>query len=272
MKSSARVAIFACLTIGAWGLSTVFWPVGEVEMATEAEIENEERASVAPPSQARRQPSSNQEPVPAAVPAAASVKPSSRVAGAHARLRGFQTCLQTQDCEYSHADPRSYDFALHREWRDFLRALRSEVGRDAATDREIAAIARESMLATDGHVQEAALSLMAGLPADSKNMEAVVRGLEVNDADPLILRQAGSELKRYLGSSDESRIHEFLEKTLRSGAHFTAEQAGIMVKEFLSHSSVQRYRQLLREIPNDSVKARNLRAALSDYDLRQTGG
>lgn len=262
MKSSLGTAIVACAAVGIWAL-TDFKTAGSV--AEETEGPSAVSASSRLPASEPVVPSVSKtkaEPLPA----------KERWSVARARLLGFRECLQTQACEYPQHDPRSYEFAVHREWKELLKSLRAQLGRDPAFDREVGDLARESMLASDGHVQEEALRLMAALPPDPRNLEAVVRGLEINDADPLILRQAGEEMKRHLGGEAEERIHAYLEKTLRSGAHFTAEQAGILVRDLLRASSVERYRRVLREIPSGTTKARHLRAALSEYDARVSGG
>lgn len=273
MRSGRSTAVLACVAVGVWAVS--------MQIKSEPDESSQEVNVTLSPSRSpsARGPAS-EEATPKRVVASESpneAEPSSAnspqpLSGAWARLKGFQECVRTQACDYAQDDPKSYDFAVHREWTDFLRSLKGEVGRDSRTDAVLAELARESMNAHDGHVQEAALELLAALPEDPRNLEAVVRGLEVNDSDPLILSQASAEMKRYLGTPAEELVHGFLERTLRSGAHFTAEQAGVVAKEFIHEASIERYRRLLQEIPPETAKARNLRAAVSDFELRRSGG
>lgn len=188
------------------------------------------------------------------------------------KLDMLAACLQSQSCNYPQTDPHSYAFAVNHDWQEVLKSLAAYTASHPEEHEKITALARESMLNPDGHVQEAALDLFAKMPTDPKNLNVILTGLSDNSADPLIFQQASAELQRYSGGSEDAKVQGFLEQSLVSGAQYVSEQAAIVARNFITAKNVENYRQILKSLPDGSAKARNLRSSLDDYEQHLSGG
>ncbi|MBX2987274.1 MAG: hypothetical protein KF802_05190 [Bdellovibrionaceae bacterium] len=205
-------------------------------------------------------------------PAAAAGAASSSTLEKMREVRRLLACYESESCDYPQTDSRSYGFVLGQDMQLALRALKGVAAHEPQQKQALGEIAREAMTNPDGHVQEAALELLRELPADHANLQAVLEGLQINPADPLILDQASRELSRYLGQPEEARVHDFMASTMKQGAHFTAQQAAQSVKQFLNPNSTGLYRRVLEELPPGSLTARTLKSVLDDYEARLSGG
>lgn len=239
---------------------------------------SENETSPFPPLKSNRQPASSgakgSAPNPAPSSAAPGLAPVQSVTAMNPmqELRRLKECLQSESCQYPQIDPQSYALGVGQDLKSVLKSLATLVAADPSMEKEAGKAARELMKSYDGHIQEGALAVFAVLPPSSENLQAIVEGLKVNAADPLILEQAGKELSRYVNSPAEPLVHQFFTETLSQGALFTSQKAGVVVKEVLTPQSASQYRQVLKSMRPDSTAARNLRSTLDEYDRQRSGG
>lgn len=217
------------------------------------------------PQEAARTPASS--PSPSAPP----VKAAPPKAGMLQALRETKDCLESENCNFPQTDPRSYSFAVGRRIAEQLSEFGAAYADDPALENEAAEAAREFMLMPDGFVQEQAMLLMGQLPPSSANVDAMISGLE-NSPDPLLVEQAMKEWERYLGTSDEARIQEFLANFIAHGGQFSSEKASELILGFLNERSLPTFEEKLASMIPESTPARYLRAALDQYKLQHQGG
>ena len=187
------------------------------------------------------------------------------------RLEATRACIERSDCNYPNTDPRSYEFAVGRDLAAQARELRETLGNDPAYQEQLELAAHDLMQVDDGFVQEEAIKIFSGLPARTENLQAMIAGLQ-NTPDPTLVAQAMEEWKRYLGTRDEPLVQEALAQIVARGAQFSAEQASEDVGEFLNERTVQGFRDALAAMVPSSTAAKNLRAALEQYERRVMGG
>lgn len=210
---------------------------------------------------------------PAAGPKAAPTKPavSAPQGGQLRALRETKACLETENCDFPQADPRSYSFAVGRRIAEQLSELGAAYANDSSLEQEATEAAREFMLMPDGFVQEQAMLLMGQLPPSSANVDAMLEGL-AHSPDPLLVEQAMKEWERYLGTADEARIQDFLAEFIAHGGQFSSEKASELILGFLNERSLPTFEEKLASMVPESTPARYLRAALDQYRLQHQGG
>lgn len=186
------------------------------------------------------------------------------------QIESTQKCYESNDCDFPNSDPRAYELAVGKRLAELLKNFRETFKNDPSARTELETIGREYMGSYDGFVQEEALKILALFPPSRSNMESIVDGLN-NTPDPLIVEQAMNEMKRYLGSQDEALVLDFLTKLLSNGAQFSSEKASELILPFINEKSFPLFQKTLADMPQDSIAAKNLKAAIDEY-LRLRSG
>lgn len=182
------------------------------------------------------------------------------------KIAKIELCFESQNCNYPQTDPRSYELAVSQ---DIAAQLREFKKRFLGT-KEYELLARKYIKSADGFSQEAALEMLAMLPPTPENLAAMTEGLN-GTPDATLMRQALSQLKRYLGTPMENQVHEFLRTTITTGAHFSSEVASEGIFPFINNQSYPLYRQAIQTLPAGSTALRNLSSALKEYSRLRTG-
>jgi hypothetical protein len=180
-------------------------------------------------------------------------------------------CYESNDCEYAETDPRSYSFAVAKDISGKLELFLEDFRSNPALAEDAEEFANEAIMIPDGYVQSKALEIYALLPPSSANLQKALMGLE-NTPNPILIEQAMKDWKRYLGTSEEERIQEFLAKFIAYGAQFSSEKASEEILSFLNDRSEPLFRDALSKMQPESTPAKNLRAALEQFHLKQSGG
>lgn len=183
----------------------------------------------------------------------------------------FHRCLEDEDCEYVKSDPRSYSFAVYRAAANEIRKFHSFAQLGESDKTQMAELMRNWMISEDGFVQSAVLDQLANLPTSPENFGAIVEGLKNNYADPLIMEKGLQELRRYLGTAQESQMISFVSETLRSGPQFSSEQAASSVRGLLTRENWHSFEQVYKSLKMGAVK-QSLGQSLENYTQAVTGG
>lgn len=186
-------------------------------------------------------------------------------------IRATKECYESQSCDYPQTDPRSYSFALGRHLAAQLGSLSAALDANPSLAEEAGEVAREMMLVDDGFVQEAAMRILAKLPASAESAGAMIEGLRLT-SDPLLVEQAMKEWERYLGTAEEAKIQEFLAEFIAHGGQFSAEKASELILSFLNERSLPLFEEKLASMVPESTAASHLRAALDQFRKQQAGG
>jgi hypothetical protein len=186
-----------------------------------------------------------------------------------AQLQAEKICYRSESCHFPKTDPKSYRFALGRKIAEDLGAFQKNFAHE--NPEEARSLALEFSSNDDGFVQEASLKILNELPPTAESLKAVTQ-VVTTTTDPSIVPQALGELKRYVGTAQESQVHEALGTLLSTGGLLASQQASQGLLPFINATSVGYYQKILQTLPPGSEAARNLKISLQEYQRRSTGG
>lgn len=184
----------------------------------------------------------------------------------YSEILGLKNCYQTQNCNLDQSDPRAYDFAVGRKIAEKLR----EAHQNHKSDPRLEKLAREFIKSEDGFVQEAALDILKDFPILSENLESVVQGIQ-ESTNPLIVELSLPYLEQFLGSQSEPQVHKALNEML-TGAHLVSQSVSENILRFINPRSYPFYMQKLYQMNPQSKAYQNLKSALKEFELHQSGG
>ncbi|TCS35737.1 hypothetical protein EDC30_10936 [Paucimonas lemoignei] len=188
------------------------------------------------------------------------------------RLQALAQCeQQPQQCDLDDSDPRASHFDLGRRVATELNNLAVLARAGALGEVDGGSIARRYMQNEDGHIQEAALSLISALPANSANVDPILSALQQGH-DAQIYSQAMRELVRYPDEGSRSRVENTLIETLQTGGHFAGQVVAEEILPFINSGNLARFQELAGQLPPGSAKRRLLEGTLSEFVQRQSGG
>jgi hypothetical protein len=186
-------------------------------------------------------------------------------------IHAANECYASEICDFPNTDPKSYELSVGQNLKNLLSEYRNKFGRDPRNRAETESLAREFIRSGDEYVQETSLQMFSDSPPSAVNLQVLTEALK-GTSDPLLVDQAMNELKRYLGTSEEHQVHEFLGELLGQGGVFSSEKAAQKILLFINPQSFSTYDNLARSLPSTSKVASDLRTALDEYRRLQTGG
>lgn len=186
------------------------------------------------------------------------------------KIASLEECLKITTCDFPQTDPRSYEIAVTQELLKQVSQYRLESKDDPSQHDELMRLGISLIHSHDGYLQAEALNLFASLPPSAESLEAITEGLH-NAPDPLVMEQSLAELKRYLGSDLEPKVHRFLTEAISSGAHFSSQAVAKNILPFITEKSLITYTQTLEKMPKDSRAASTLDWALREYRRLSSG-
>ncbi len=181
-------------------------------------------------------------------------------------IKTLLACYESEACDFPKTDPRIYGIAVGKALAKKLKNLRVE-----NSDPGLETIARELVQVDDGFVQEEAIKTLALFPPSPENVRAMLQGLRYT-TDPLLIEQAMKEWERYIGQPEEAAIQDFLAEFIAHGGQFSAEKASQLIFRFLNARTFSTFRAALNGMVPESTSAKNLKAALEEYERVQSGG
>lgn len=187
------------------------------------------------------------------------------------KIDNLKNCYVTQDCDFPNNDPREYDIALGKALQQEILAELARA-RSSATERDLlAAQARELLKGTDDKfVHSACLEVLSSQEPSIENMDAVAEGLS-GTADPMLMDQAMSLLKTYIGTPFENPAQAFLAQTIQSGAHFAGEKTAENIMPFINDRSLSYYENALKNMASGTSAKHRLESALKEYKRLNSG-
>lgn len=198
------------------------------------------------------------------------VPPTIDAEGFLARLSKLNTCY-VQDCDYPRSDSRSYEFALGQDIQDTLFLFADHARSENLERQEIAEVGLQFLASTDGHVQEAALDLLATQPPGPEILDAILEHV-VEGYDAELIGQALVELERYTSRADRAKIDETLARTLMTGAPFVAREISLRIAPFLDTVSYEFFQDIASRLPPESSPRLLLESSLADFQRRNSEG
>ncbi len=182
-----------------------------------------------------------------------------------------KACYASTDCPFPQQDPRAYEHAVGQALAKQLREIRDRFKSTPEAQIELEKLGREFFENQDGFVQSEALAMLADLPPSSENLAAITTAME-NSPDPLLVEKSMTELKRYLGTAQESQVHQSLTQVMSAGSHFASQSVAKALIPFINSNSYSAYSKAAATLPPDTTTAKLLKSALDEYQMQQTGG
>lgn len=176
-------------------------------------------------------------------------------------LLALRDCHAQDRCGFPQPDSRAAHFAAVQAMAVRLRAL---AGRPEAP-----AIALELLGVPDGHVQSAALALIAAAPPQGDHAAAVVAMLRDNH-DAVLLREALPLLARWRRQGLSQGQDDMLYELLHTGAHQIGLALSAELLPFLTPQNLARYQQLHTSLP-EGRKREQLGQQIHEFLRLQSG-
>ncbi len=180
-----------------------------------------------------------------------------------ARLEETQACYEG-NCDYPRTDARSYEFAVGQALKTQLLEMVATVQSQRIVDPQVAELARLHLDNEDGHVQEAALALLATQPTSAENLEQILKKV-IEGYDSELIGQAMRELERYTEAEDRFKIATALGDAMATGSPFVAKEVSTRIAPFVYPSSAPIFREVIARLPDISVVRATLEARLAGY-------
>lgn len=187
------------------------------------------------------------------------------------QLRFLNSCYTGIDCGYQDHDPRQVDYQIGQEISDELRNLLSQWKNSEITETELEQAALDSLNNPDGHVQQAALDLLAQLPPSAKHFDAIIE-ITTENYDAMIVEQIMDELYRYIPQGYSAQIDQTFTDLITTGSPNAAQTVTQNIVPFLNNENIASYKDTLATLPANSKKAKQLKAAIEEFELQQSGG
>lgn len=187
-----------------------------------------------------------------------------RLEGFSAALEELGSCYDRQNCNFPRTDEKSYDFAVGQAMRGELFGMAEWVEAHHIRDGAVSVIANAYLAVEDGHVQEAALALLATQPTSSESLEILLSKV-IAGHDAQLIKQALRELERYEDFDDRRKIAVALADAMVTGSPFVAKEISASFNSFLDAGSVRIFEDAAYRLPAKSVVRANVAAALKEF-------
>lgn len=180
-----------------------------------------------------------------------------------AELRRLRDCHASSTCGFAQPDPRAAHFAAVQAMKTRLQQL---AGRH---DEATLQLAVEFLQVADGHVQSAALALLAAQAPRADHSAAVIAMLAGNH-DAVLLQQALPLLARWRAAGLTQGLDDTLIALLHTGSHQVGLALSSELLPLLNREALPRYQALLAQLP-EGRKREQLAAALTEFQRLQHG-
>jgi hypothetical protein len=176
------------------------------------------------------------------------------------KLEDLQSCYE-RECPFPAADSRGYYFAVGQALKSELLSLAEEARAGKPLDPQVVAAARSQLDTEDGHVQAAALRVLATQAPAPESRDAILQFV-IGGYDAEVIPDALAQLARYTSPEDQAQIAPALANAMATGSPFVAKAVAAGVAPFVSEETAGAYREALTAIPEGSVVKEQLQAAL----------
>jgi len=183
-------------------------------------------------------------------------------------IERLEACYESEACDFPKDESLAYHFGVSHA---LAAAILEFAEKNPGAEKELGELARRQMQNSEPWVQAAALKVLGRIPPSAENARAISEGLR-NTPDALLVENAVRELERYLGTPWESEAQRIVGEIAAQGAHFSSQQAALMILPFINAQSEREFRALLTGMEAGSTAASHLRSALEEYRRQSTGG
>lgn len=203
---------------------------------------------------------------PASSPAQLPALPAAKASPAQLvnRITELSSCYGNENCAYPKTDARSYEFALGQDMKGAILALAEEAKSHDLRSDDLARLGRHQLANADGHVQEAALALLATQNPSDDTLNAVLEHV-IGGYDAQLMQAAFAELRRYDSDAQHERIAAALSNAMVSGSPFVAKEVAASIRPFLYPRSIALYEEAMGSLMSGSAIRADLGKSLAAF-------
>lgn len=187
-------------------------------------------------------------------------------------INNLKDCYEQPDaCGYPDDDPRMQSYLIGQDYKAALQNVAVLAQAGDLSFQQAADFAVNALTVLDGHVQFAALEVIEQLDEDPQFIFPIL-DMVIDSHDAKVTEMALTVLSKQPTAGYETQIDETLSATMTNGAPFVSEQVAKSILPFLSEQNIDRYVDLLLEIPSETATHRMLDVMVEEYALMQMGG
>jgi hypothetical protein len=176
-----------------------------------------------------------------------------------------------KDCGKTTQDPRTDYYNLGQELKQKLNLFVSYVIQNKLQDASIQNLGIKFLAHSDGHVQEAALDLLATQATSPESLEAILQNI-IKGIDAELIHQALLELQRYSSLEDQEKIRLTLGEALNHGTPFVALAIADRMNLVLNSQNRAYFKNLMTELDPHSRIYQSLKVSIQEFDRKSQAG
>lgn len=192
----------------------------------------------------------------------------------YAKLLKTKSCLKTQDCDFPDSDPREYNLSVLKEVSLQLETLRPQlISNWFRLNYKVKDAVISSIKLDDGFVKEEVLELLNSLTLDESNEYLPLVLDEVIDHhNSELVPEAFKFIKKTATPKNEIQTAKRIAKAIVSGAPHASQAMSKDVSMLISPNTAEIYKEALSSLPKQAPETEYLTSALSEFELRKSGG
>ena len=188
----------------------------------------------------------------------------------HRSLREMQRllkCFESENCNFDQATAQSYRTALREtlsnEILNFQKIVENNNFQDPSLIAKASDVTKFFLSFPDDDIKDQAISLASSLPISNEICATLISGLSESSSAPLYEKGIG-ELKRYIGTSEKSRIDAFLVQSLVTGSGYVSKLVARESLPFISSENTPKFLEVLNQLPKRSQEFEMLKANVNE--------
>lgn len=189
------------------------------------------------------------------------------------KINSIESCLE-DECTYADNDPREYVLSVYKD-------LSTKIGKYknfwVKSWSKLSANQKSYILNLlahdDGHVKAEVLSLLSALPKEeaAKHVDLVLEEV-INYHDSKLIPEAMALLKTGQNTTNEVKVSTHLSKALKQGSPHVSQEISKGIYSFLSPNTALLFEETLPQLPESAPETTYLTSALTEYEMKSSGG
>jgi len=192
----------------------------------------------------------------------------------YAKLLQTKKCLNTQNCDFPDSDPREYNLSVLKEISLKLKVLRPQlISNWFRLNFKVKKEIISSIKLEDGFVKAEILELLNELTLDeSQAYLPLVLDEVIDHHNSELIPRAFDFIKKTSTPQNEIQTAKRIANTIVSGGPHMSQAMSRDVSSIISPNTAEIYREALSSLPKLARETEYLTSALSEYELRKSGG
>jgi len=185
------------------------------------------------------------------------------------KIEALIHCEEQNNCPVDNRDPRASDFLKEKLIVIEAGKIIGLQKRGLIEDSEAEELSLKLLEYPGGAVQSKALELISELEPSQKIKSGITHMLQESH-DEKCTSQALKELSRYDNISEE--VTDLFIETIAHGSFLVGRKISEEILPFLNENNIDQYKNLLKELPKDSKKAKSLESNIREFELLRSNG